>query len=229
MWCWFDWWYGAPFHVPVGHLYIFFGKTSAQFLWGCPLPCWWWHLYKDKGAPPFCNGNRHHSRHFPWTCSHPLQQMGERGEIQKRGRSSVTRAGVSESRLWTQVAGVQRTTSSLPDHPACPLPGRRSCLEDGPQENPRKVPMASKKAFHWEKSFSGKPRTVCLTKNSLVTQAVVYLFSEKRPVTSLLTDPCKKNVLLTLSNSVTTQCLYSLTVVRGKNQESIKRLRKELI
>ena len=27
-----EWWSWAPFHVPVGHLYVFFGKLCAQFL-----------------------------------------------------------------------------------------------------------------------------------------------------------------------------------------------------
>ena len=33
-----DWWCWAPFHVPVGHLYIFLGKISIHIL--CPLKNW---------------------------------------------------------------------------------------------------------------------------------------------------------------------------------------------
>ena len=60
----------APFHVPVGHLYVFFGKISIQMLWPfhtCffhhflkPCFCWW----TVRLHSVFCSHRQYCHRHF---------------------------------------------------------------------------------------------------------------------------------------------------------------------
>ena len=135
------------------------------------------------GVPPFPNGNT--LCHPPFQASYldsqpPLQETGEGSEIQKEEAAWLP--GQQLVKPGSNPGGLAPGSIVSITNPFClsthrKAPYWRQKLHQkssaGPHSNQESIPFG-------EKSHSGKSKAVCLTKNTLLTKAIVQLFLGKK-------------------------------------------------